>query len=159
MTASLHQVCLLLGSNIQPEKNIVLGVDLLREHVRVGRVSWVWETPPAESEGPNFLNLALLATTSLDAEELKTQVLRPLEARLGRVRSADKNAPRPIDYDIILYDGELLDPHLWDFAYRAVPVAELLPGYRSEQGELLRDAAERLAGGTNIRLREDVEVG
>lgn len=101
MSAGEHQVCLLLGSNIQPEKNIVLGITLLREQVKVGRISSVWESAPAESAGPNFLNLALLLTTPLDAETLKMQVLRPLEARLGRVRSADKNAPRPIDHWLV----------------------------------------------------------
>ncbi len=84
--------------------------------------------------GPDFLNLALLVTTSLEAGELKEKVLRPLEAQLGRLRSADKNAPRPIDLDIIIFDDLLLDPNLLLYAHRAVPVAEILPDYRSSQG-------------------------
>ena len=156
MTAQEHQVCLLLGSNIQPEKNLALGVDLLRSKVKIVRVSSVWETPSVGSQGPDFLNLALLVTTSDDARVFKAKMIRPLEAQLGRVRSADKNAPRTIDIDIILFDDQLLDPNLWRFAHRAVPVAEILPDFQSEQGDLLKETASRLTKTTQIRLRPDL---
>ncbi len=153
-----HQACLLLGSNIQPEANLSRAIALLENQVRILKISSVWETTSVGSGGPNFLNAALLAATSLEAAALKEKVLRPLEARLGRVRSADKNAPRTIDLDIILFDSRLLDPSLWQHAHRAVPVAELLPGYRSEEGETLQQAAARLAQTTFIRLRSDVSL-
>lgn len=158
MKAQEHQVCLLLGSNLQPEKNLALGVDLLRRQVKIVRVSSVWETPAVGSPGPDFLNLALLVTTVLDAKLFKAQVIRPLEMQLGRVRSADKNASRTIDIDIILFDNQLLDPNLWRFAHRAVPVAEILPDFRSEQGDLLKETASRLAETTQIRLRPNLLI-
>jgi 2-amino-4-hydroxy-6-hydroxymethyldihydropteridine diphosphokinase len=158
MNAQEHQACLLLGSNIQPEQNLALGVDLLRKKVKIIRISSVWETPSVGSAGPDFLNLALLITTPLEAGDLKMKVLRPLEAQLGRLRSADNNAPRPIDLDIILFDDQLLDPNLWHYAHRAVPVSEILPGYRSSTGEILSEVASRLAETTQIRLKLDVLV-
>lgn len=158
MTAQEHQVCLLLGSNIQPEKNLALGVDLLRSKVKIVRGSSVWETPAEGSAGPNFLNLALLVTTSQDAGMFKEQVIRPLEMQLGRVRSADKNAARTIDIDIILFDNQLLDPNLWRFAHRAVPVAEILPDLRSDRGDLLKETASRLAETTQIRLKPNLLI-
>jgi 2-amino-4-hydroxy-6-hydroxymethyldihydropteridine diphosphokinase len=158
MTAQEYQVCLLLGSNIQPEKNLALGVDLLRSQVKIIRASSVWETPAVGSPGLNFLNLALLVSTALDAALFKEQVIRPLEMQLGRVRSADKNAPRTIDIDIIIFDDQLLDPNLWRFAHRAVPVAEILPGYRSDDGDLLKDVASRLAEKTQIRLQPELLI-
>lgn len=158
MTAQEHQVCLLLGSNLQPEKNLALGVDLLRSQVKIVRSSSVWETPALGSSGPDFLNLALLVTTTLDAKMFKEQVIRPLEMQLGRVRSADKNAPRTMDIDLILFDNRLLDPNLWRFAHRAVPVAEILPDYRSEQGDLLKETASRLAETTQIRLKPNLLI-
>ncbi len=152
MDGSQHQVCLLLGSNIQPERNLPLAVrelplavQQLGEQLTILRASSVWESPAVGSRGPNFLNAALLCQTSLAAEALKWQVLRPLEARLGRVRNRDKNAPRPIDFDIITVDGRLYDPILWQYSFRAVPVAELLPDLKSETGEKLPEAARRLA--------------
>ena len=158
MTTQEHQICLLLGSNIQPEKNLALGVGLLHSKVKIIRVSSVWETTSVGSSGPNFLNMALLVSTALDAVLFKEQVIRPLEMQLGRVRSADKNAPRTIDIDIIIFDGLLLDPNLWRFAHRAVPVAEILPDYRSDDGDLLKDVASRLTETTQIRLMPDVLI-
>jgi 2-amino-4-hydroxy-6-hydroxymethyldihydropteridine diphosphokinase len=156
MNVKEHQACLLLGSNIQPENNLALGVDLLRKKVKIVQISSVWETPSVGSVGPDFLNLALLITTPLEAGDLKMKVLRPLEAQLGRLRSADKNAPRPIDLDIIIFDDQLLDPNLWRHAHRAVPVAEILPGYRSSTGDILSEVASRLAETTPIRLKLDI---
>jgi 2-amino-4-hydroxy-6-hydroxymethyldihydropteridine diphosphokinase len=152
----MHQACLLLGSNIQPEKNLTLGLNLLRNMVTIVRLSSVWETPSVGSSGPDFLNLAALITTPLNASELKAQILRPLEKRLGRVRSTNKNAPRTFDIDIILFDGQLLDPNLWIYAHRAVPVAEILPDYRSNQGKLLKAVARELTEINPIRLKRDL---
>lgn len=151
-----HQACLLLGSNIQPERNLPLAIHQLQDQLTILLISSVWETPSVGSAGPNFLNAALLAHTPLEQKTLKLQILTPLEAKLGRVRSADRNAPRPIDLDIILFDGQILDPTLWHFAHRAVPVAEIQPELRSEAGESLKDVAERFVTGGLIRLREDV---
>ncbi len=159
MSSPRHQVCLLLGSNIQPEKSLPQAIRLLRQKVNILRSSSVWESAPVGTTGPDFLNLALLVTTSLEAGELKEKVLRPLEAQLGRLRSAEKNAPRTIDLDIILFDDLLVDPNLFLYAHRAVPVAEILPDYRSSQGVTLGEFASELARTTPIRLKSDVLVG
>ena len=145
MNQALHQVCLLVGSNIQAEENLRLALQRLQEKVTILRTSSVWKTAAVGSDGPDFLNLAVLVATPLTAPELKMQVLRPLEAGMGRVRTVDKNAARPIDLDIIVFDGETLDGLLWEHAHRAVPVAELLPELRSNSGETLPQAAQRLA--------------
>ena len=154
----MHQAGLLLGSNMQPEKNIPLAVKLLQKQLTILQTSSVWESKAVGSNGANFLNAALLVLTSMEAEALKTQVLHPLEAQLERVRTSDKNSPRTIDLDILLFDQQLLDPNLWQSAFRAVPLAEVLPDFQSESGEYLRDAALRLADATPIWLRKDVSI-
>lgn len=151
-----HPVCLLLGSNIRPEINLKQAVIMLNQHLPLAHVSSVWETTAVGSDGPNFLNAAVLVTTSLDVKNLKAQVLRPIETHLGRVRSADKYAPRTIDIDPILFDGEQLDDNLVKFAYVAVPAAELLPHFQLKSGEYLKDAALRLFRSQAIHLRSDV---
>jgi 2-amino-4-hydroxy-6-hydroxymethyldihydropteridine diphosphokinase len=153
---SEHQACLLLGSNIQPEHNLPLAIEGLQDHLTILQISRVWETPSVGTAGPNFLNAAVLARTPLDQITLKLEILTPLEARLGRVRSADKNAPRSIDLDIILFDGRVLDSTLWHFAHRAVPVADVKPDLRSEPGERLKDVAEKFVSEGFIHLRSDV---
>ena len=155
-TVSEHQVCLLLGSNIQPESNLPLAVDQLQDHLNILRISSVWETPSVGAVGPSFLNAALVAKTTLEQESLKLQILTPLEAKMGRVRTEDKNAPRPIDLDILLFDGVIVDPTLWLFAHRAVPVAEIQPDVRSEEGKTLQEIAAEFMSDGSIRLRSDV---
>jgi 2-amino-4-hydroxy-6-hydroxymethyldihydropteridine diphosphokinase len=151
-----HQVCLLLGSNIRPEYNLPLAVALLRRELTILRVSSVWESAPVGGEGPNYLNAAMLAISQRNALLLKKQILRPLEAQLGRIRSTDKNSPRPIDLDIIFFDRQLLDPTLWETAFRAVPVSEILPADLLEPDTPLKAAAAGLAATDLVRLRADV---
>ncbi len=158
MSAKLHQACLLLGSNIEPELNLPRAVDLLREQVTILRLSSTWESASVDCCYPDYLNMAVLVTTSLDADSLKDHVLRPLEAHMGRVRTEDRNASRPIDIDIILFDSRLLDQDVWRFAHRAVPVAELVPGLHSDTGETLEAIARRLAQTTPIQLRPDIKI-
>ncbi len=158
VSTSRHQACLLLGSNIEPDENIPLAIRLLKTQVAILKVSSVWESASVECCYPNFLNLAALVETEHDARELKWQVLRPLEARMGRVRTDDKNAPRTIDLDIVLFDGKVMDADLWLQVHRATPVAELFPDFRSETGEALQEVAMRLQQSTGIQVRRDISV-
>ncbi|OGO28363.1 MAG: 2-amino-4-hydroxy-6-hydroxymethyldihydropteridine diphosphokinase [Chloroflexi bacterium RBG_16_54_11] len=153
-----HTACLLLGSNIEPAHNLPRAVRLLQTSLVILKASSVWESASVDCCYPDYLNLALAVSTRMDAAQLKDQLIRPLEARMGRVRTADKNAPRPIDIDIILLNGKLLDSDLWLHAHRAVPVGELFPDYLSEAGEPLKDVARRLARSTPICLRPDVSI-
>ena len=156
MGTLFHEVCLLLGSNIEPENNIPKAMDLLKQKVTILRVSSVWESASMDCCYPDFLNLAVLVSTPLEAKQLKEQVLRPLEAQMGRVRTEDKNASRPIDFDIVLFDGESYDPELWQHVHRAMPVSEIFPDYRSAEGDQLSDTAKILAHSTPISIRHDI---
>lgn len=156
MTGGIHRVCLLLGSNVRPEDNLKQAFDLLHSHVNIEKMSAVWKTPAVGTTGPDFLNAALLVRTNLTVQELRQSVLRPLEAKLGRVRGADKNAPRPIDLDIIIFDDLVIDLNLWSRAYCAVPVAEILPCLCSNEGVLLKDIANQLAATTPMTLMPDI---
>jgi 2-amino-4-hydroxy-6-hydroxymethyldihydropteridine diphosphokinase len=146
-----------MGSNINPAQNLLKAVEHLRENLTVEAVSQVWETPPEGTLGPNFLNAAIQARTRLSAMLLKSLILRSIEVRMGRVRTWNKYAPRTIDLDIIVFDGQALDPKLWTQAFICVPMAELLPELRNPAtGESLRDIAQRLALATPLKVRPDV---
>jgi 7,8-dihydro-6-hydroxymethylpterin-pyrophosphokinase len=86
--------------------------------------------------------------------------VHPIEKTLvfDKVPDKNKNAPRTFDVDIILFDGLLLDQNLWSYVHRAVPVAEILPDYRSDQGKLLKEVARELTETNPIRLKRDVPV-
>lgn len=149
----MNRVFVLLGSNIEKEKNLPTAVSLLRQQCRVVAVSAVYESEPVGlREQPNFWNTAVWLETPLSPPELREQVLYPIEQQLHRQRTADKNAPRTIDLDIILFNDQVIqdalhpipDPDLLRFAHVAVPVAELAPTMPHPQtGEPLATIAHR----------------
>lgn len=147
----IHQVVLGLGSNISPSENLKSSIYLLGRLVPINAVSGVWQTPSLGSPGPDFLNAAALITTQLSADDLRSNILRPIENLLGRIRTTDPNAPRTIDLDILIFDGKLLDVDLWSYAHMAVPVAEILPSIiDSETGEKAFVIAEKLQKSSDI---------
>jgi 2-amino-4-hydroxy-6-hydroxymethyldihydropteridine diphosphokinase len=124
---STRRIILLIGSNIEPIKNIRLAFEEIKNHLQIENYSSIWETKPIGSSGYNFLNLALSLLTDIDYDSLKFGLFRSIEAKYGRVRTADKFAPRTIDIDIVI-EGEIIrEESVWEYAYLAVPVAELVP--------------------------------
>lgn len=141
----LHRAFISLGSNINPAENIRRAVALLREHAEILALSACYETSAVGSDGPNFLNMTVILLTGLDIAGLKTQVLGPIENRLGRVRTEDKNAPRTIDLDIVVFDEQVIDEDLWRRVHLALPLSELLPDLKHpESQQPLREVARRL---------------
>jgi 2-amino-4-hydroxy-6-hydroxymethyldihydropteridine diphosphokinase len=137
-----HTVYVSLGSNITPRQNLPRAIELLRAHSPIQACSTVWETPPVGTGGPKFHNADVCLTSPLGVDELKFQVLRAIETRLGRVRSTDKYAARPIDLDILIYDGQLIDPEIWEQPHLAIPLAEIYPDYQNTHtGETIAAAA------------------
>ena len=126
---NLHRVFLSLGSNVQPEIYLPKAIDQLREYGQIEKISSVWESHAVGANGPNFLNACLLFSTSIVPENLKEQVIHPIEAKLGRVRSENKNAPRTIDIDIVMADGDPVNLEFWNYAFIVVPMAELAPDF------------------------------
>jgi 2-amino-4-hydroxy-6-hydroxymethyldihydropteridine diphosphokinase len=168
-------IFILLGSNIEPERNLREAVQLLSEKLPVKHVSRVYESVPINAEGkanpdqPNFLNAAVLIESELTVLELKQSILLKIEDRLGRRRTADKYAPRPIDLDIVLYgdhvlglvieyaDGEtemvIPDEDTLKHAFIALPLADLDPDFvHPLTGETLGQIAARFddAPGTSL---------
>ncbi len=141
----MHQVYLSLGSNIQPEVNLPRAIELLQDQGEIRKVSGAWESEAVGSDGPNFLNACVLFTTSLSQTEVKEKIIHPIETTLGRKRSADKYAPRPIDIDIILFDEQSYDDKYWKQAFVVVPLAEIHPEYRNPiSHEKIVETAARL---------------
>jgi len=146
-----------IGSNLDPEINIPKALQLLSAQVTILQVASIWQTPAVGSEGPDYLNSAVLVESPLTQEQLKSLVLTKIEKALGRVRSTDKNADRTIDLDIIMYAGNCLDEDLWSRAHVAVPAAEIYPDCTNLlSGETLLQASKRLSFGENNIKRIDL---
>lgn len=106
-------------------------IELLQEYGKLEKISNAWESQSIGAEGPNYLNACVLLVTPLEQEDLKQQVLLPIELGLGRRRTADKFAPRTIDIDIVIFDEIPCDTKYWEQAFVVVPLAEILPQYKN----------------------------
>ena len=159
MKTSTGQAVILMGSNIHPETNLVWAMEMLTEQFRILQISHVWETPAVGSNGPNFLNAAILLESKLSPQVLKEYVLRPIEADLGRLRTEDKNAPRTIDLDVVVWRSQTWDDAIWQYAHAAMPVAELVPDlFDHSQRRFLGQAAQKLFLKSEIRLRSGFDL-
>ena len=138
-----------LGSNIQPEINLVRAIRSLSECGEVRQVSKAWESRAVGTPAPNYLNACVLFLSPLNKFDLKEKIIRPIEARFGRVRSEDKYIPRTIDIDIILFDDQLQKDGFWNDAFVVIPLAEIYPEY---QNPLTRESLT----GISTQLREKV---
>ncbi|MCL5611357.1 MAG: 2-amino-4-hydroxy-6-hydroxymethyldihydropteridine diphosphokinase [Chloroflexi bacterium] len=102
-----HTVFLSLGSNVQPEIYLPKAIDLLRNYGKMLAISNVWESHAVGINAANFLNACVLFATSSAPENLKERVIRPIEAKLVRVRvSAGMRASSINDF--------------WDFTQKCV---------------------------------------
>jgi 2-amino-4-hydroxy-6-hydroxymethyldihydropteridine diphosphokinase len=131
-----------VGSNVDAERNVADALELLGRHLRIVAVSRFYRTPALGAAGrPDFLNGVVEIETELKPAELKRQVLLEVEDALGRERRDDRNAPRTIDLDLVLYGDLVSDeagivlpaPEILERAFVALPLLELdqnlvLPG-------------------------------
>jgi 2-amino-4-hydroxy-6-hydroxymethyldihydropteridine diphosphokinase len=93
--------------------------------------SEAWPNPT----DPPFINAVASVHTTLPPSEL-LHVLHEIEAEFGRKRGA-RNAPRPLDLDILDYEGriehgdpELPHPRMGTRAFVLVPLNEIAPDWR-----------------------------
>jgi 2-amino-4-hydroxy-6-hydroxymethyldihydropteridine diphosphokinase len=125
-----------IGSNADPANNVRRAVHLLKRLTRMAGISTVYLTEPEGPPGqPPYYNFVVEVETDLAPLDMKFQLLRPIETALGRVRTGDAFAARPIDLDLILYDEVIMntadltlpDPQIFRRSFVAIPLAELAP--------------------------------
>ena len=126
-----------LGANLgHREANLRQAIQLLESsETHVQRVSSYLENPAVGGpvDSPPFINAVAEVRTSLTPHHLLERILQ-IERELGRVRS-EKNAPRPIDLDLILYgdraiatpDLVLPHPRMHERRFVLEPLAEIAP--------------------------------
>lgn len=164
----LRKVVYSVGSNLGDRiGNLQGAVDAIRDtpDVIVVEVSSVYESPAAGApEGsPDFLNLIILAETTLEPRTLLERA-QAVEDAFGRERG-EQNAPRTLDVDLIVVgttetdqpDMKLPHPLAHERSFVLAPWVEVdpeaeLPG-RGRIGELLGQID---LGG--LTLRDDLDV-
>ncbi len=170
----LHRVYLALGANMGDRQgNLLQALQLLRARTFVEEASTCYETKPVGyAEQPDFLNMTCLVTTELSPQELLT-FLKQIERQMGR-QTSFRNAPRPIDLDILFYDDLILEspelviphPRMSERAFVLVPLAEIAadlvhPVLKLTVVELLQQADKSGVSPTplnlQVRLKRDVQ--
>ena len=161
----LNRAWIALGSNIEPEKNLLAAVNQLIEIGLILTSSNVYQTPAiARTSQDDYLNSAVLIETELAPLQIYER-LRSIEADLGRVRTEDKYAARTIDLDLCMYDDLVMelpqitlpDPDLLERPFLAVTLAELNPdAVHPLSGETLAEISHRLRPFGEMTLRDDV---
>ncbi len=154
-----------LGSNVEPEVNLPRAAARLAKLGSVTAFSQAYQNPAIGPQpAPDFVNAVAALETELTAIEIRDR-LRAIEAALGRRRTQNRFAPRPIDLDLLLLGSQSIDdpkltvpdPDLLTDAHLAVPLAEIAPDLRHPlNGERMETIAARLRNTTTLTPRPDV---
>jgi 2-amino-4-hydroxy-6-hydroxymethyldihydropteridine diphosphokinase len=100
-----------VGSNVEKEKNIVAGLNSLRETFGKLLISPIYETEAVGFAGDNFYNLVVSFESDLSAREI-FETLRELEFKHGRLQNSQKFSPRTLDLDLLLYGDEIIEDEI-----------------------------------------------
>ncbi|MCB0860494.1 MAG: 2-amino-4-hydroxy-6-hydroxymethyldihydropteridine diphosphokinase [Solirubrobacterales bacterium] len=145
------EIYLGLGSNIGDRHGHLRdAIDRLgRKGLVIEAVSSAWETEPVGEilDQPDFLNAAIRVHSDLGPEDL-LDLLKSVEAELGRETGLPRHSPRVIDIDLLLmgdleYESDRLKlPHRETTSRRFVlaPLLELDPDLCLPDGTRLTDA-------------------
>lgn len=100
-----------VGSNVEKEKNIVAGLNSLRETFGKLLISPLYETAAVGFDGEDFYNLVVSFDSDLSAREI-FETLRELEFKHGRLQNSQKFSPRTLDLDLLLYGDEIIEDEI-----------------------------------------------
>ncbi|MCM8819391.1 MAG: 2-amino-4-hydroxy-6-hydroxymethyldihydropteridine diphosphokinase [Candidatus Omnitrophica bacterium] len=138
-----------VGSNLGDRlKNINDAIEELRKNkkIKVEKVSTIIETEPEGNlKQPKYLNAVLKIKTTLLPIQL-LEVLQLIEAKLGRVR-LEKNSPRTIDLDILLYGNKIIrkknleipHPRMFKREFVLKPLLEIEPNIHKRFSKLMKN--------------------
>lgn len=163
-----EQVYVAMGSNLgDRDAHLAAGLAALRasEGIEVVAVSPLYETDPIgpPPQGP-YLNGAIQLSTRLAPDALLERLLE-IEAEQGRKRGVDRNAPRTLDLDLLLYgdlkwvgpDLEIPHPRLAERPFVLEPLCDLAAEFiHPVLGETIEALAVRVRDPAAVRLRTPI---
>lgn len=129
-------IFLSLGSNIDKEESFRRALDVLSDMFGNIDISSVFESKAVGFDSDNFYNCVVMAYTTLSLNDL-LPVLRQIEIDFGRSPTAQKNEPRRLDIDLLLFGDLYIESPIKlprdDIANKAFvlePLSELIPQWQ-----------------------------
>ena len=100
----MNKVIIALGSNLNPQENILQVRQSLAQKFHILKESSFQKTSPIDHPLKNeFINGCIYLETDLDVISLRRE-LKQIEIEMGRNHSAGDTKPHPIDLDIIIWN-------------------------------------------------------
>lgn len=126
-----------LGSNINAERNLRLGVAELRQRFGELDVSAVYRSKAVGFMGDDFLNLVARLESDAPPEAIE-QEIEAIHTLAGRQRGEEKYSARSLDIDVLLYNDLVREtprptlprPDILEYSFVLRPLAELAPDLR-----------------------------
>ena len=123
-----------LGSNIDPELNLHLGIRELRERYGELALSAVYRSKAVGFEGGDFLNLVARGESNVSPVSC-CEDCELVHSLTGRDRDSGKWESRPLDIDLLLYNDLVIDEppvrvprkDVLEYSFVLRPLAELSP--------------------------------
>lgn len=118
-----------VGSNINPIENIETAKKKISREFNFISFSSFKETKPIGFKNQDdFYNGAFLLQTDKELDEVN-MLLKKIEVDIGRVKTSNKQGPREIDLDIIIWNNVVVDNDVYERKFLQNSVLELLPGF------------------------------
>ena len=114
-----------MGSNIEPEHNLVRAAAALRIQFDGITFSSAYRSAAVGMDGDDFLNACCLFDTELPQQEI-CLLLKTMEDAQLRDRSKGSWRPRTLDLDLLIYDTQVVGDDLYRYAHAFGPAAELI---------------------------------
>ncbi len=119
-----------LGSNINPEENLVEAIKRLRNTFQITKISNFYLNSASGFEGGDFINGCIeVGLQEHDFDHINS-ILKSTEDHFGRDRKQPKFSDRPLDIDIVLViKGEDLiyaSKEIEDYDFVSIPLNEII---------------------------------
>lgn len=123
----MNSAVVAVGSNIRPKKNVAFAEkELAQISILVKKSSFFFTKPLLYEKQDDFYNGVFFIQTVYEQNELKKK-LQLIEQKSGRVRTKNKNGPRTIDLDIVLFNHQIVDKEVFTRDFIKLPIIEILP--------------------------------
>lgn len=108
---------LCLGSNTAAREQIISRALVRLENIcHIAASSPVYEAPDDSGLGAPYLNVVLVVTPRLHYDDFKAS-LKKMETDFGRTGLSKSAGCMPLDVDIIIWDGEIVDRYQYSRSY------------------------------------------